>query len=72
MKRPSVEYMQEMLQALLDLEEGLTIWEVTFVDSIDKQLRTNLAKDAPIPNRAFSHLTDRQVEVMVKIYEEKT
>lgn len=30
---------EEMLDALLDLEDGLTPWEVEFVDSIDKQRR---------------------------------
>ena len=30
---------EKMLDALLDLEDGLSPWEVEFVDSIDKQRR---------------------------------
>ncbi len=41
---------EDLVGALCDIEEGLTEWEVNFVDSIEKWLRTHA--DLTDPQRA--------------------
>lgn len=48
-----------MVQVLCDMEEGLTAWECDFVDSL-----AGRGERAP--------LSDKQVEILERIYEERT
>lgn len=47
---------REMLQDLLDLEEGLSDWEVNFIDSLDNWK---------------GKFTPKQIEILEKIWKEK-
>ena len=48
-----------MVQVLCDLEEGLTAWEVEFVESMARR-----GERAP--------LSDKQIEILERIYEQRT
>jgi len=51
---------RQMLDGLLELEEGLTDWEMGFVESLDGQFTTR--------ETVFS---TRQVEVLTRIYDQR-
>tara|TARA_Y100000310_G_C20698991_1_gene827909 strand:- start:454 stop:633 length:180 start_codon:yes stop_codon:yes gene_type:complete len=51
------EELQDMINCLLDLEEGLTEYEITFLDNIKWWLSNNVS------------LTDKQSAFLVKLYD---
>lgn len=50
---------QSWIEAIKDVSEKLTTWETEFVDSIENQL-------------ASRNLTERQAEILERIYANKT
>ena len=49
----------EMLQELLEVEGGMTPWEVSFIDDIDKRTRHNKT------------LSPKQIEMIKRIYTDR-
>ena len=48
-----------MIDVLCDKEDGLTAWEAEFVDSLSRRGKTR-------------DLSEKQIEILERIYEEKT
>lgn len=48
-----------MIEVLCDLEEGLSTWEMEFIESLSQRGQSY-------------RLSDRQIEILERIYEEKT
>lgn len=61
-RKPAGQY-ESMLRELLDLESGLSKWEMDFLDNISSITRG--------PVRLFDHLSDKQVEFIEKIWNQK-
>lgn len=57
MNKTDWQKLEERIQQLCDLEEGLNSWEVNFVDDISKQ--------------EVKSLTPRQIETVNKVFEKR-
>lgn len=55
---------REKLDELLDLEEGLTDWEASFLESLEQQRRAALCTEAFV-------MTDRQAAKLEAIHAER-
>lgn len=60
MSRPTSDDLKAWVKACLEEGMGLTPWEETFVNDLDERLRR------------FGTLSERQAEILERIYSEKT